>query len=187
MTRAASNLRHGTGRSLSWGNREGNQTPWRIDMVRSFESKISTRIQLAADRRRVVQQEVSWTAMRVIGVRNRASRWPWVDLLLSTVVHPLHSRVTAVCQTLHHLASANSASTTWSASGTVTRRSAVRAKVAAVVQTPLLPADRPRCTSRAATAIATAAKFAKYPAATGIALLAAVVTARVVAQAPGSA
>jgi len=128
--------------------------------------------------------------MRVVRVCDRSSRWAGIDLLLISAVQTLHPGITAVVQPLHHLAAANPANPAWAASSTVARSAAVRAKVAAVVQTALLPTDWARYATGATTAIAvahaTAGNFAQQTAA-GIALLAAIVTACVVAQAPGSA
>jgi len=125
--------------------------------------------------------------MGVVRVGYRRGRWPRIDLLLAMVVNTLHARVTAICQAVHHLTTTNSAR---AASGTVPRSSAMRAKVAAVVQAALLPTNRARHASSAtpaiAVAFATATELAQQTAAS-VALLAAIVTACVVAQAPGSA
>lgn len=94
---------------------------------------------LTTDRRRIVQQEVAWTAMRVIRVRNGCGRRPWIDRLLGTTMDPLHSRVVAIGQSAHHLTPTDAA---WSTRGAVARCSAMGAKVTAVVQTTLLPTDR---------------------------------------------
>lgn len=130
--------------------------------------------------------------MCVIGIRDRSGRRSWIDRLLGTIVHPLHSRVAAIGQSVHHLTTTDAARST---RGTVACCSAMGAEVTAVVQATLLPADWTRSATSAAPSIAVASaissKLAQYPAAaTGVArvaLLAAVVTACVAVQAPGSA
>jgi hypothetical protein len=163
---------------------ESYQTPWRVNRVRSAWNKDATRRHLATDGWRVIKQEIARAAVRIVGVSDSRSRRARVDLLLISTVQSLHPGIAAVGQSLHHLAAANSAGT---ASRTVTGGSTVWAKMAAVVQTALLPTDWARGASGAAAAIAPSTKFPEQAAATGIALLAAVVTASIVAQAPGSA